>query len=479
MKKAIHILFVLILAATVGIGIFRYVEYKKDAPLREDYERIATEDYTAVFFSTFPIDHYTEEDFIYYREIYPLKASYCIPDMETLNEYFARVSETLNEVETVYLGVRPDIVTADDLLGLLDAWEDKHFEVIVAYPSLDYWRDLDDEKYPQVFHAYTDFINVLVSSCEDNEQLRSRLSLYFYGGVEWLVGNRAHYEDDFDINEGMSHILSMYSDSDHGYLLTPDNYEEALEQFEELVTDCRSGEGSDWPDLSKWDVVFFGDSVMAFSETSSIPGAFSGLTGAHVYNCGQGGTSAARSPEDAPGIVDVVDALLAKDPDRFEEDSQTYAGIRDYARQSKKRHQKCFVINFGLNDYFSGYPVKSDDPYDVYTYAGALRAAVDRLRTAYPDAPIILMTPNYTNYFGNGLEPQSDAGGLLPDYVAAVMSMDAGDGVLVYDSYGRLGIDETNFTEYLLDGCHPNEATRFTMAQGLAGLLEPLAQDRK
>lgn len=475
MKKIIHVLFVFVLAAVIGVCVYRYMEYQKYAPLRDDYERIAAEEYTAVFFSTFPIEHYTEDDFIYYREIYPLKASYCIPDMETLNEYFTRVNDTLNEVETVYLGVRPDIITADDLLTLVDTWEDKHFEVIIAYPSLEYWKELDEEEYPAVLASYTDFIRSMIHSLEDNEWLQGRLSLYFYGSTEWLVGNPANYESDFNLNEGMSHILSMYSDGGHGYQLTLENYEDALEDFETLVTNCRAQEEPEYPDLSKWDIVFFGDSVIAFSETSSIPGALAGITGAHTYNCGQGGTSATENPNSSKGICSTVDAFLAKDLSIFDEGSQILVGMPDYMEHSRKRRQKCFVINFGLNDFFSGYPVKSDDPYDVYTYAGALRTAVEKLQTAYPDAVIVLMTPNFTSYFANGLEPQSDVGGMMPDYVAAVSSLSEEKGLLLYDSYNRLGIDGTNHTEYLLDGCHPNEKTRYTMAQGIAKLLAPIA----
>lgn len=479
MKKAIHIFFILVLAAVIGVGVYRYMEYRKYAPLREDYERIATEDYNAVFFSTFPIEHYTEEDYIYYRGIYPLKASYCIPDMETLNEYFTRVSETWNEVEMVYLGVRPDIVTADDLLNLINTWEDKRFEVIIAYPSLEYWKDLDEEEYPAALSAYTDFVNTLMPCYEDNEWLQSSLALYFYSSTEWLVGNKANYESNFNVNEGISHILSMYSDQDHGYQLTLDNYEEVLEDFETLVSDCRTEEESAYPDFSKWDVVFFGDSVIAFSETSSIPGAFGGLTGAHTYNCGSGG-SGATVVEGAPaGIPVVVDAFLAEDLSRFREDSQIYAGMSDYFEHAKKKRQKCFVLNFGLNDFYTGCQVRSEDPGDIHTYAGALRTAVDKLQTAYPDAVIVLMTPNFTSYFGNGLEPQSDVGGLMPDYVAAVTSICDEKDLLLYDSYNLLGIDGTNFTEYLLDGTHPNESTRYTMAQGLAKLLAPLAEEKK
>lgn len=484
MKKAVHAILILILLAIIGVGAYRYMEYKKYEPLRNDYERIATTDYTSVFFSTFPVDNYTEEDFAYYREVYPLKSAYCIPDMETLNEYFTLVSQNGREITSIYLGVRPDIVSAEDLLNLVDTWYGMPFEVIIAYPSLEYWQELDEEEYAATLAAYKDFIDTLMPYYEDNSWIQGNLSLYFYSGTEWLVGNPANYESDFNVNAGISHSLSMYSDRNHEYVLTLDNYQDALEDFETLVEESRNAAAKDdengktYPDLSKWDVVFFGDSVIAFSETSSIPGAFSGLTGAHTYNCGKGGSNATMK-ESSPGIPAVVDAFLAEDLSGFEEDSQIYAGMTDYIENAKKKRQKCFVLNFGLNDYYTGCQVRSDDPNDIYTYAGALRTAVDKLQTAYPDAVIILMAPNFTTYFGNGLEPQSDVGGLLPDYVAAVNSIGEEKELLVYDSYSRLGIDSTNHTEYLLDGCHPNEATRYTMAQGLAKLLAPYAEEKK
>ena len=487
MKRILHLIFILVLVAVIGAGVYKYKEYKKYEPLRNDYERIATTDYTSVFFSTFPVDHFTEEDFAVYREVYPLKSTYCIPDMETLNNYFTLVTQNGREITSIYLGVRPDIMTADDLLTLVNNWYGVPFEVIIAYPSLEYWQKLDEEEYTATLVAYKDFINTLMPYYENDPWIQGNLSLYFYGGTEWLVGNPANYESNFGVNAGIAHSLSMYSDRSREYFLTLDNYEEALENFEELVSSCRTSkeqETSDetapiYPDLSKWDVVFFGDSITAFTETSSIPGAFSGLTGAHVYNCAHGGSNASEH-SNTPGIATVVDAFINKDANRFKEDNGIHRGIADYLENSKKKRQKCFVINLGMNDYYTGCPVRSEnDPYDTSTYAGALRTSVEKLQTAYPDAVIVLMSPNFTSYFGNGLEPQSQEGSILLDYIAAMDDISCTYELPMYNSYTELGIDSTNYTEYLLDGCHPNEYTRYTMAQGLAELmLDVTTQDK-
>ena len=151
MKKTVHVVFILVLLFATGFGIFRYrtnvkqelrigfsaqsagcvysyKEYVRLEPYRNDIERIATDDYTAVFFSMYPIDHFTEYDFNHYREIYPLKASYCIPDLKTMYDYFNRVSETYNETEIAYLGIRPDIINAEDLIDLMGIPDD--YEVL-------------------------------------------------------------------------------------------------------------------------------------------------------------------------------------------------------------------------------------------------------------------------------------------------------------------------------------------------------------
>ena len=46
-----------------------------------------------------------------------------------------------------------------------------------------------------------------------------------------------------------------------------------------------------------------------------------------------------------------------------------------------------FVIEYGMNDFLSGIPLNDeDDIYDEYTYVGALRIAIQRLRDSFPDA---------------------------------------------------------------------------------------------
>ena len=134
----------------------------------------------------------------------------------------------------------------------------------------------------------------------------------------------------------------------------------------------------------------------------------------------------------------------------------------------------CFVINYGINDYYDGLAVSSEDPYDISTYAGALRTAVQTLREAYNDIPIILQTPIFTTYFSNGTERNSAQGGVLEDYVNAVLTLGEELQVIVLNNYTELGINKDNQANFLLDGCHPNEQGRFLMGTKLIEKLQDL-----
>lgn len=477
MHKLLCSLLSIIVATGLGLNGYRYVDRTKYEPMRTDYDRIAADDYTSVFFSTFPIDNFTEYDFEHYRAIYPIKSAYCIPSLKILTDYLTLVQQRGAELDYIYLGVRPDIISAEDILALTQDWRETSFEIIISYPSLEYWNNLDESKYNDTMRSYKTFIATLMTHCKENSWAQDNLSLYFYAGTEWLVGNPTNYESDFNVNAGISHSLSMYSDRLHNYVLTLDNYESILLDFENLVNESRKNAIAgitEYPDLSDWDVVFFGDSITAYRVTSSIPDAFSGLTGAHTYNCAQGGSTATDYLATFPGISIVVDHFINENASAFDSESLIHSGITNYALNADPNRQKCFVINLGMNDFTSGCPLYSDDPYDINTYSGSLRTAIEALQEAYPDAVIILMTPNFTSYFDNGSTAQSENGGTLADYVEVLKTLSATYQLPFYNTYEELDINSTNHTEYLADGCHPNEKTRFLMAGELAKLFQTI-----
>ena len=116
-------------------------------------------------------------------------------------------------------------------------------------------------------------------------------------------------------------------------------------------------------------------------------------------------------------------------------------------------------------------PVTTSDPYDITSFSGALRTSISRLKEAYPNACILLSAPNYTSYHSNGTEIQTEAGGVVTDYVNAVLTIAAENNCLVLNNYTEAGINAENHTVYLSDGCHPNERGRFIVGSLMAQKL--------
>ncbi len=457
-KQKIILLFALLLLTAISAGLVFLHCFP--AKKRADYKRLSSESYDTVFLSMYPNDNIKEEFFSFYKDMTAVVTSYEIPDLATLKSYFEYISESDNTVSTIYLGIRPDRADASALLELLQAYPDVQFEIILAHPSLEYWQSLSEKKCNELLQAYRDFILPLMG--------QEHISLYHFGASEWLIANPANYEEMFLTNTDISRTLLLLADQKLEYYLTSDNAENVLDAMNTLIVNKRTTPAN-YPDLSNWNIVFFGDSIIGnFTSSTSIPNVTGGLTHAHVFNLGYGGGSAAETDSNNFSLPDAVNVFLQKELDTVPTDAvQLRAGMDAYL-QAPEQEQLCFIINFGLNDYFSGLPIASEDPYDKYTYAGALRSSVKELQSAYPNAYIVLVTPNYTSYFGSGTERMSASGDILENYANAVIALSEELQVGLLDNYNELGINDDNWPSYLSDGCHPNETGRFIIGQRIA-----------
>ena len=134
-----------------------------------------------------------------------------------------------------------------------------------------------------------------------------------------------------------------------------------------------------YSDLSDYNIVFFGDSVFGnYQDFASIPGVIGALTKASVHNRAFGGSSATQLTPDDKSFPSAVQRFLS-------EDTAEISGEK----------KLCFVINYGLNDYFTGYTVEQ--------YRDGLQAGVQSLQDAYPDAEILIASSNFITAFDNCL----------------------------------------------------------------------------
>lgn len=431
------------------------------AKLRNDLKMIFTEEYDSLFLSMYPIDNYSEEDYAYWRGMDIAFASHEISNLTTLKGYLQAVSRAGRDLHTIYLGVMPGKIESRHLLAQLLTYPDIHFEVVLAYPSLDYWRSLSQEACAKLLRDYRDCAEMLIN--------HENIAVYSFSGSQWLISNPANYEADFLTTEEISEFLMLHSDQDHAYVLTGENWTTSMDAMKALI-DRERGTPSVYPDLSDWSIVFFGDSVIAgYTDSTSIPGVAAGLTGARSYNFGLGGGHAARRDEYHNSLRDYVNAFLQKDASliTFEGGSAAEpfsASLTQYLEDAPQGPH-CFVIQYGFNDYFDASPISREDPYDLNTFAGSLRSSIQALQEAFPDAAILLSTPTFTTYFGNGTEAKGEAGHVFADYIDALLQVARETHVMLLDNYHQLDINEKNHAALLSDGCHPNEAGRFIIAE--------------
>ncbi|MCM1025723.1 MAG: GDSL-type esterase/lipase family protein [Roseburia sp.] len=447
--------------AVLSVAAF-ILTFRSGAQQRNDFRRISSEEYDTVFLSMYPIDNYSVSDFSYYRGMTVLKADHVITGFSQLKSYLKRIASSGQTVTSVYLGIRPDRLSTEQLSSLQQYCPSATFELILSYPSAAYWQSLSESEYKRVLKSYQRFL----TEAADAPGIR----VYFYAAEEWLIANPALYDGFFSVNADAAEVLFTNSDFKHPYMVTSDNAIDLSRSLDELTASLRS-DAPVYPNLADYDLIFFGDSVFGnYTDDMSIPGAVRALTGATVYNCGYGGNSAAMADDIPISLPGIAKAFFDEDLSLIPADRQIYQGFTDYFEASHSGQKTCFIINYGLNDYFRGFAISSADPLDITTYSGAIRAAVAEIKKRSTDSQIILCTPSYSPYVPREFVDSESL--RLQDYADAVFALAEELDVDVLDFYYTLGIDADTYGELLLpDLVHPNAGGRFLIAQNIIPLI--------
>lgn len=424
-------------------------------------------EYENVFIGNYDISTFSEEDFATYRGIDALKADYCFTSVDDINEAVNAVFQSENQIQNVYLALDPftlwksekskiERVQAEFEKGLLshaDAHPEITFEVLLSFPSMEYWLSLEEGDVQASLILYRQLTDMLSG--------RSNMVVYFPGYQEWLICNPANYTGPTVTNELVSQKIFLQTFCDHTLQITPANSEDKVRMLENLITSRRTNPVT-YPDLSDWDIVFLGDSVFGnYDGSISVPGVVSGLSGATAFNCAQGGTSAAESEPGAFGFPKMVTDFISG---KTENENTFRQGITDYTAADHTNKKLCFVLNYGLNDYFGGHPAENPkDAHDITSYAGALRTGIDALKKNYPEALIIIVGPGQSLYFNNGTDKLTEEGGVLVDYYELSKSVAAELSVPYMDLYSGFPEGDLELLDVLADGCHYNELGRYAL----------------
>lgn len=429
---------------------------------------LSMEDYQSVFLSMYDISNFNKEDFADYRGVPTLKLDISLESAEDVNKALDAVFSSGNQITNVYLGLDPlalwhsgknDIDNVQKTFesgwfSYADANPEITFEILFPFQSMDYWLSLEEGELQASLILYQQLASILTS--------RSNITVYYAGGQEWLINNPANYVNSYAANELVSQKIFLLTFCDHALQITGRNAAEMMQQLSDQIAAHKENPPV-YPDLSHWDIVFMGDSIIGnYKGSISVPGVVSGLSGASVFNCAQGGVSAAE-PE--PGMMcfpkmaeDFVTGTVSDSETSFGE------GLQEYLSADHTDKKLCFIINFGLNDYFGGHaPENPDDKNDISTYAGAMRTGIAALKEKYPDATYVIVGPGQATYFSNGTELMSESGGQLKDYYQLSVSLSKELNIPYLDLYQQFPEGDTDLTGVLADGCHYNEYGRYCL----------------
>lgn len=238
-------------------------------------------------------------------------------------------------------------------------------------------------------------------------------------------------------------------------------------------------------------IIAFGDSVFGeVRDETAVPARVGELTGMSVYNAAFGGSCLARTEAERrldyaknslsltglakavwSGDFGVQQALKLR-----ESNTEYFAEVIDGLETVDFSQTEVVLIQQGINDYHAGTLIENpDDPYDEYTFLGALRSSVEALRKVNPELRIVLVTPTYTWYTYTGLtcEEADQGGGVLEAYVEAEIRAGEALGIEVIDVYHDFFPHESweDMGTYMADGLHPNAKGREKLAERIAEVL--------
>lgn len=478
---------IILICAMVGLillfwAVYRVHHVPKDKVREADVAALAQGDHEAVLMSMYSAEEFEAEEFMHFRGTSAVQAFHNFVNLADIGDYLDKCFSGNMNLTDVYIGLDPYVISGlyghhtslyvkdyeNYLTSYIQAHNDVVFEFLLPVYSVDYLRTLSDSEYNELVNSYRNLANIYLAY--DN------VIIYYLGYEDWLIMNPGNYDGSNLCKQDVLYKIVAYTFWNSFYYLTSDNMEERFARMTELVQ-----QQDERLDLSEWSIVFFGDSVMAYHTGSlSISGVVSGLSGAETYNCGEGGMPATEVSFANLSFNRMVTRFLEQDTAGLDEDSNYLKGLTEYMQTEHEGKKCCFVVEFGLNDYFNGHAVENpEDQYDTGTYAGALRTGIRSLQDAYPEAEILLLTPTYTILFSGGTEINSEIGGTLTDYVDATLRVAEEMNVYCLDNYADSGINAYTSETYLADGTHPNESGSLLLGNSILEYIGRIMTDEE
>ena len=457
-KKPLKLFFGIIAALLLLVAILAGILYLKicePGKRSADFKRLQQESYQGIVCSMYAPESFPEDIYLTYMGYDAVSCSHRLASFSDISDYLNTAFSSGNEVTHVFLILDPLRLwnsslhnndrfyssLDEKLLSYVDAYSGAEFTILFSCPSLEYWQ-AHSTGTPE---TYKNLVRVLAAPLS----ARENVSLFFPEGEEWLISNPDAYDTPLELNATAARSVMLLVLSGALQYRDADDAHNSLAQFDTLLRNAIDSPAS-YPDLSGYDIVFFGDSVFGnYQDFASIPGVIGALTGADTHNLAIGGSSATQLSPDDKSFPSAVQRFLA-------EDNTSLSGKKGL----------CFIINYGLNDYFTGYSTEQ--------YRNSLQAGIQSLQDAYPDARILIVSSNFITAFENGTAYNNEFDEVLSDYVVAAEETAADMHTDFLNANESLQWNAQNAARYLVDAVHPNEQGRYLFGVAIIKALEEL-----
>jgi NAD(P)H-hydrate epimerase len=435
--------------------------------------------YEAIFLSMYGISGYTDKKFISDRGLNTYIAyDYHPQDDGDLESALAYIDKNHGgEIyKELFVGIDPvSIDLSAKKKTFAEQLTSHHFEhysiFLPAYP-MEYWTALTEEDRQNIYRKYTDLVAEF-DGCEN-------VDVYYYGNQAWIVNNPAAFQNGgYELTECAAERMFLYTICSALYKVDANSIEAELKTMEELVQNAADVKANyEEKELAGQTFIFLGDSIFGLYEAPhSIPGVFEDYSGAKSYNCGIGGMCMAAKGANTK-FETLLSDMLNPENRSFSDESLDYfaqfsaEGNWDHFRYAKEfllklntesgNGEYSLVMEFGLNDYFTGIPVNDFRS----SYEESIEKIVAQTGNDVRFRKMYLFVPGYIDApeMQNGDLPMSDQGGTLEEYREAVVEIAKKYNFTVIDLRDVPGMEQENVSKYLLDGVHYNEAGRYEIA---------------
>lgn len=156
------------------------------------------------------------------------------------------------------------------------------------------------------------------------------------------------------------------------------------------------------------------------------------------------------------------------------------SGVKKYMMNTDERIDKIpndtelITVMGGSNDWSVGTPIGEISDKTNETFFGAYQIMLDKIKKRIPDAQIIILLPPFRDQEGDMIIK----GQKLEDFRDATVEIAEEYDYPVINTMDA-GINQSNYTEYLMDVVHPNEAGGDKIADVVIGGLKEINDSSK